>query len=111
MPRKPLTDAQRCTVVRRGYRCAGRREARGFCAKHYRRWQRWGDPNVVRRPANNRRPVRVQPMNTTTVVRCVRLPAEVARALDLEAAKGGVRVNRYLKDLVLTALRGAGHRV
>lgn len=30
--------------------CEELHSARGFCAKHYNRWHRHGDPNVVRRP-------------------------------------------------------------
>lgn len=28
--------------------CAGRHEARGFCPKHYSRWKRYGDPNMLK---------------------------------------------------------------
>lgn len=30
--------------------CDGKHEAHGFCRKHYRRWQRWGDPTKVADP-------------------------------------------------------------
>lgn len=33
-----------CTVVENGVPCSGPHKARGWCQKHYRRWQNHGDP-------------------------------------------------------------------
>ena len=38
-----MTDGKRCTVDK----CEGKKEKRGWCGKHYRRWHRYGDPSIV----------------------------------------------------------------
>lgn len=39
-----------CTIIDDGVSCTKPAEARGWCAMHYNRWQRHGDPLIVNKP-------------------------------------------------------------